>query len=134
MNARKGFDIDLVDGKAREDAFARVLLGGRELVEHKRDFWCVDSNNVAIEFETSTLPSGEGDKYPSGLAKCEAYWVAIEIRHERWVVITLADVKQLARAAYKQGRHKWIGDNKRFHNALVPVWWFVEDEAQAMAA
>lgn len=125
----KGFDIDLLEGKAREDAFARVLLSGRELVEHKRDFKCMRTGNLALEYETSTLPKGEGDRYASGIAVCEAHWFVLEYDHEKWLVWTLDEVKAIARRAIRSGLHKWVGDNDRFHNALVPIEWFTETKA-----
>lgn len=39
--AYETFDIDLMEGKERERAFAKVMLGS--LVEHKRDHIAVES-------------------------------------------------------------------------------------------
>lgn len=124
--ARAGFDIDLADGALREDAFARVLLDGRERFEHKRDYQCTDTGNVAIEFEASTLPNGRGERYKSGISKCEAYWFVIEFAPDRRLMQPTEYVKDLARRAFREGRCKWVGDDNRFHCALVPVGRFVE--------
>lgn len=118
------FDGDLAEGKLAEDAFARILLSRRELWEHKKDRQCARTGNVALEYETSQLPHGCGERYPSGIAVCTAYWFVIEFAPERRLVAPTDAVKQLARAAVKGGRHRWIGDDHRFHNALAPVKWF----------
>lgn len=120
----KHFDSDLADGKIAEDAFARILLSGRELWEHKRDFQCITTGNIALEYQTSTLPHGRGERYDSGIAICRAYWFVIEFADERRHVLPTDAVKELARLAIGSGLHKWIGDNNRFHNALVPLKWF----------
>jgi hypothetical protein len=123
--AQPDFDGDLAKGSLREDAFARILLGGRELWEHKRDFKCVDTGNLAIEYETSQGPRGSGSKWPSGISKTQSYWYVLEFAHDRRLVMPTAEVKELARSAIRSGRHVWGGDNGRFHNALVPVDWFL---------
>lgn len=119
------FDGDLAEGKVAEDAFARILLGTRELWEHKKDRQCSQTGNVAIEFETSRFPDGAGDRWPSGIAVCEAYWFVIEFAAEQRLVMPTEAVKDVARVALRDGRDRWIGDNHRFHNVLVPVGWFV---------
>lgn len=119
------FDGDLAEGKLAEDAFARILLGTRELWEHKKDRQCIHTGNVALEFETARFPDGAGDRWPSGIAVCQAYWFVIEFADELRLVMPTEKVKGLARCAIRDGRHRWIGDNHRFHNALVPVSWFV---------
>ncbi len=120
----KHFDGDLAAGKLAEDAFARILLDGREKWEHKRDFKCVETGNVALEFATSSLPHGAGEVRPSGIAVCHAYWFVVEYAPECRHVMPLEAVKALARSAFRDGRHKWVGDDSRFHNALVPLSWF----------
>lgn len=130
----KHFDGDLAKGKLREDAFARILLGGRELWEHKRDYKCADTGNIALEYETSELPNGQGKHWPSGIAVCTAHWFVIEYMPDRRLVMTLDEVKCLARRAIltpgtSKPRHLWCGDDNRFHNALVPFDWFKEPVA-----
>jgi hypothetical protein len=120
----KHFDGDLLEGKLAEDAFARILVSGREFWEHKRDRQCARTGNVAIEFETSQLPDGHGQRWPSGIAVCEAYWFVIEFAPERRLVVPTDAVKELARAAIRGRLHRWIGDDCRSHCALVPVDWF----------
>lgn len=115
------FDKDLREGKAREDAFVHVLLRGK--VEHKRDHKCVDTGNVAIEYEQRCR---DGEVRPSGVSITEAHRYAIEFYAERWLIVPVEDVKRLARRAIKEGRDRWIGDGGNHHNALVPFEWFRE--------
>jgi hypothetical protein len=95
------------------------------LWEHKKDRLCAQTGNVALECETSRLPGGQGERWASGISVCEAYWFVIEFAHEQRLVVPTETAKGLARTAFRRGQTKWIGDNHRFHNALVPVSWFV---------
>lgn len=115
------FDIDLMNGKAREDAFAKVMLGS--FVEHKRDHLAIETGNVAFEYE-QRMPSGE--VVPSGIAATTADWWAVEFLENCWVVLPTDYAKQLARRAIKEKLHKWIGDGNNHHNALVPFEWFLK--------
>lgn len=85
---------------------------------------CVQSGNLAIEYETSEKPHGQGQKWPSGISKSKSYWYVLEYAHERRIVIPTPEVKDIARAAIRSGKHVWGGDNARFHNALIPFEWF----------
>lgn len=53
------------------------------------------------------------------------------VANEHRLVMPTEDVKILARDAIRDGRHRWIGDDDRFHNALVPVDWFFPSGAPA---
>jgi hypothetical protein len=123
--ARKGFDLDLRDGQAREDAFS-ALLADWPHIEHKRDETGERTGNVAIEYETSTRPHGGGTKRPSGIATTESKWWCVEYLEDHRLFLPTATVKALARAAIPLGLHRWVGDNDRFHCALVPRAWFVD--------
>ena len=123
------FDKDLREGQAREDAFVHTLLRSR--VEHKRDKKCADTGNVAIEYEQVCR---DGEKRKSGISITEADRYAIEFSPERWLIVPVEDVKELARLAIAEGRHRWIGDNNNHHNALVPLEWFFNvDQPQLKA-
>ena len=115
------FDIDLREGKAREDAFVHVFLRSR--VEHKRDHKYAQTGNLAIEYEQVC---SDGETRPSGIACTEADYWATEFLDSLWLVVPTPKVKDLARLAIKQGHHKWIGDGKNHHNALVPIQWFFQ--------
>lgn len=114
------FDIDLREGKAREDAFVHVLLRNR--VEHKRDFKFVETGNLAVEYEQRY---SDGKVHPSGISITEAAFHAFEFLDNRWLLVLTEDLKGLARLAIKDGRHKWIGDGNNHHNALIPMSWFM---------
>ena len=121
--ARKGWDIDLADGEAREDAFRDVLL--HRYVEHKSDFKCVETGNLAVEYETSAAPNGEGNRWPSGIGTTTSDYWAVEFAPDCWLVLRTATMKGFAREAIRRGHHRWIGDDNRFHNALVPFHWCI---------
>ena len=113
------FDIDLREGKAREDAFVHVLLRSR--IEHKRDHKFAETGNLAIEYQ-QRYPDGE--VAPSGIAISEAGAWAFEFLENSWLVVPTEAVKVLARRAIKDGQHAWIGDGKNHHTALIPIEWF----------
>ena len=114
------FDIDLRDGKAREDAFVNVMLRCR--VEHKRDKKCGRTGNVAIEIEQKC---SDGVVRPSGVMSSEAERWALEYAPECWLIVPTEYVKRLAIEAISEEMDDWIGDGKNHHNALVPIGWFV---------
>lgn len=121
MTYAPDFDKDLRFGEAREDAFVHVLLRSR--VEHKTDRKCVETGNVAVEYE-QRCRDGEIRKSGISLSKADRY--AIEFVPDRWLIIPLDELKMLARRAIQEGKHKWIGDGNNHHNALVPFAWFRE--------
>ena len=123
------FDKDLREGKAREDAFVYVLLRAR--VEHKRDHKCVETGNVAIEYEQKCR---DGEVRPSGIALTKADRYAIEFAAECWLVLPTEHMKELAKRAIREGRHRWIGDGNNHHNALVPFIWLLDDGAAGQTA
>lgn len=126
MAVSKHFDGDLERGQLAEGAFGQLLSAGADKWEHKRDFQCVRTGNLAVEFETSSEPNGHGRRYLSGISVTTAYWFVIQFAAERWHVLPTETVKHLARCAIRRGNEKWIGDDQRFHNALVPLRWFYE--------
>jgi hypothetical protein len=113
-NAREGFDKDLLFGQAREDAFMRTLLGGA-YIEHKADEKARETCNLFIEFETSRLPDGFGEKHPSGVAITKATRWAQEFDDDCWILVPTTRILRLVECSWKV----WGGDNNRFHGALV---------------
>lgn len=120
------FDIDLRKGKAREDAFVHTLL--RSQVEHKRDYLYAKTGNIAIEYKQVC---SDGKTRLSGIGSTKADRWAIEFLDDCWLIVPTEKVKSLTRRAIKEGRHKWIGDGKNHHNALIPIGWFLEPELAA---
>jgi hypothetical protein len=115
------FDIDLREGKAREDAFVHVML--RSKVEHKRDKKAARTGNIAIEI-AQTLRGG--DTVDSGVMSSTAEFYAIEYFPECWLILPTEYVRKLGRLGVQQDRHRWIGDGGNHLNVLVPIEWFVK--------
>lgn len=116
--ARAGFDIDLADGQANENALAEILaLTAGERIEVKTDYWAARTGNVAIEYRQHGRPSG--------ISTTTAEWWALHLVSLGWFVVETERLKALARQAIRTGRHKRIGDGNNFDNALVPVEWLV---------
>ena len=118
--AYETFDIDLREGKAREDAFVHVLLRCR--VEHKRDKKAARTGNLAIEVAQKC---SDGEHRNSGVMASTAERFAIEYFPECWLLLPTEYIKRLARRALLEDRKQWIGDGSNHLNALVPIEWFV---------
>lgn len=116
--ARAGFDIDLRDGEAREDALVHVFLKAR--VEHKADFKAVDTGNVFIEYRQKGVPSG--------ISVTEAEWWALELVGLGWFLVATERLKELAARAYREGLVKRGGDHNNYEGVLLPVEWLVRCE------
>ncbi len=117
--AYETFDIDLRDGKAREDAFVHVMLRSR--VEHKRDKKAWRTGNIAIEIAQKC---SDGEHRESGVMATKAEFFAVEFFAECWVILPTEYVRKLARLGVQQDLHKWIGDGGNHLNVLIPVDWF----------
>ena len=127
--ARAGFDLDLLHGEAKEGALAYALTKAR--VEVKADAKCRETGNLAVEYETRYR---DGSKKPSGISVTEAEWWAFEIEDDTWLLLETVRLKDFARRAIEAGRHKWAGDDNRFHLALVPLAWTVPAKPVAAVA
>jgi len=114
------FDIDLREGKAREDAFVHVLLRSR--VEHKRDKKAARTGNIAIEVAQMC---SDGLHRESGVMTTTAEFVALEYFAECWLLLPVEYVRHLARLGMRSNLHQWIGDGGNHLNVLVPIEWFV---------
>lgn len=82
-----GFDIDLRNGQAREDALVYVFL--RALVEVKSDRKARETGNVFVEYRQ---PSGL-----SGIATTTAQWWAFEIDDDVWILVPTEKLRALDR-------------------------------------
>ncbi len=118
--AYETFDIDLRDGKAREDAFVHVML--RSKVEHKRDKKAARTGNIAVEIAQTNR---NGETVDAGVNVTTAQFWAVEYFPECWLILPVEYVKKLARLGSQQDRSKWIGDGGNHLNVLVPIEWFV---------
>lgn len=127
--ARSGFDIDLLDGKVKEDAFIRLLTDTR--YEVKFDDYCCGRNgrprtaNIALEFRQRCR---DGEVRPSGVSSqsTRADVLAVEYDDGCWFIVPMERARELARKAIAEdpGRGRWIGDGGNHFNVLVPAEWF----------
>lgn len=113
--SRAGFDLDLREGQAREDALAHVLL--RSKVEVKSDKGCRRTGNLFIELRQKTQPSG--------FATTEADWWAFEYDDDRWLFLPRGVVDEAVQRAYREGRTAKGGDFNNYDGVLVPIAWFL---------
>ena len=113
--ARPGFDLDLRDGQAREDALVHVLLRSR--VEVKSDRQCRRSGRLFIEYAWNGRPSG--------IATTTADRWAIEYDDDCWVIVPTWRLRELAREAFRQGLTARGGDHDRSTGVLLPLTWML---------
>lgn len=109
--ARSGWDIDLMDGEAREEAFRDVLL--KRYVEHKADERCQTTGNVFIEFRQKGRPSG--------LATTEADYWAIEYAPDCRVVLPTGVLREVCAEVLGQRAYVRGGDGDNYEGVLVPI-------------
>ncbi len=109
--ANSGFDIDLRNGVAWENAFVHAFLQAR--VEHKYDKLCRKTGNVFVEFEQKGRPSG--------IAVTTADYWATCFYDFCWIVLPAERMKQIARHFAKTNRTTIGGDFNNYKGVLVPV-------------
>jgi hypothetical protein len=111
--ARAGFDIDLREGVAREGALVHVFLRAR--VEHKRDYKCMDTGNLFVEYR-------QKHGAPSGLSTTTAAFWAFEYDRDCWLIVPTERVRRVAKASSKiKGRLVLGGDFNNFRGILVKL-------------
>lgn len=115
--ARQGFDIDLRDGEAHEDALVHTFL--QDKVEVKADFKAARTGNVFIEYQQKGRPSG--------IAITEAHYWAIHVVGNGWAIIPTERLKALARAAYNDPALRVKGgDHNLYDGVLIPIDWLLQ--------
>ena len=117
------FHLDLRVGQQQErelfgDLFAPA--GDPVKVEVKTDRKFGKTGNVAVEFEYRTK---DGKKKPSGIAVTEANQFVFVLGPKSRLFVETERIKELARQAILADKHAWVGDDNRFHCALIPVKW-----------
>lgn len=112
-----GFDVDLRDGKAREDAFAYIVLRAR--VEVKSDRKAKDTGNVFVEFEQKGRPSG--------IRVTTADWWAFEVNRDCFVLVPTVRVRAVMEWVMENHPHmvKRGGDFDNYMGVCVPVNWLL---------
>ena len=116
--ARAGWDVDLAEGVEREDAFARVMKHGT--VEHKRDYGCLDTGNLYVEYRQTC---SDGTDRPSGIAVSTADYWAFEFAEEHWLIVPTEGLRALAREVYRKYPNRRVkgGDGKKTEGVLLPI-------------
>ena len=118
MTARKGWDIDLRDGKMAEGTIARLL--GDSRIEVKPDEICRRTGKLFVEFEC------RGNK--SGLSVTTAAYWAFQYDDCKWLIVQTSTVRRLATRAWKEKLIANGGDEGASRGVLIPIKWFVETE------
>ena len=110
VTADSRFDLDLRYGVAREGVLGALL--GSTTVEVKSDRGAHRTGNVYVEYSYRGRPSG--------IAVTQAEWWAWEIAG-RWLLIRTADLRLIARRAFRERGPTRGGDDKASLGVLVRV-------------
>jgi hypothetical protein len=118
FNRNNKFDLQLDAALIRERALGDIFAGAKiEKIELKSETWQWEqTGNICIEFS-------QNDK-PSGIAVTDADMWVHELRRDDktlvYLMFPIERLKELAREAYRQGRHRNRGgDGGRFGNILI---------------
>jgi hypothetical protein len=113
--ARAGFDIDLRDGEAKEDAFKTILNG--TTVEVKSDKKCRTTGNLFVEYRQQGRPSG--------IAVTTADYWAFEYDDDCWLLLPTKKLKAIARMVSIHHRNNRVkgGDYNEYDGVLIPINW-----------
>jgi hypothetical protein len=123
--ARKGWDIDLADGVAREGAFREMMLAQNiRYFEHKSDEMCRQTGNVFVELEQRI----SGAWRRSGLAVSEADGWAFEYFPRCWLTVPTTQLRILVDRLLARSGRAWTdgGDHNNYRGVLVPLHLLLE--------
>lgn len=99
--ARKGFDLDLADGKKSENELRMILDGAK--VEVKREMAFKKTGNIAVEFEYRGKPSG--------IATTDAnYWCFKLDGYDTFLLLETDRLRAICRRLFLLGRWTCGGD------------------------
>jgi hypothetical protein len=110
MNFNSDFKYDLQVGLKYETALSEVL--GKK-IEIKRDFKCLQTGNIFIEYES------RGQK--SGISTSQAEWWCYWLSEHHFVMIELEKLKSLCRIYLNTNRNILGGDNNTSKGILLPL-------------
>jgi hypothetical protein len=110
MDFNNDFRYDLQVGQVYEQAFAK-LLGSK--IEIKRDFQCLETGNIFIEYESRNKPSG----IASTQADFWCYWLS----DNHCVFIKTEALKSLCREYLNTKRDILGGDMNTSKGILLPL-------------
>lgn len=117
MNYNSDFKYDLEIGQKYETALSEVL--GKK-IEIKRDFKCLQTGNIFIEYES------RGKK--SGIATSEADWWCYWLSEHHLIMVELEKLKALCRTYFKTERDVRGGDSDTSKGILLPLKALFENE------
>lgn len=120
FNHDEKFDLQLSAGLIAERQLGEILEFGSfaTKLEIKCESWQWEqTGNIAIEYQN-------GDRL-SGIAVTEAdWWVHILKRKDETLIVLLVPIprlKDIARRAIREGRHRMGGDGGKYHMAILPL-------------
>ncbi len=117
MNHNSDFKYDLKIGQEFETKLYELL--GTE-IEVKRDFKCLETNNIYVEYYSRGKPSG----ISTSQAKWWAYWLSNEI----CVLIQIEELKTKCRKYLNTNRDKQGGDSNTSKGILLPLTELISKE------
>jgi len=110
MEFNNDFRYDLQVGQVYEQEFAK-LLGSK--IEIKRDFRCLETGNIFIEYESRNKPSG--------IATSEAQFWCYWLSDNHCVFIKTEALKSLCREYLNTNRDILGGDMNTSKGILLPL-------------
>lgn len=117
MEFNSDFRFDLQIGRIYEERLAELL---NKKIEVKRDFKCMDTGNIFIEYESRNNPSGiaitEADYY--------CYWLS----EFHFIMIETNRLKIICRKYINTQRDTIGGDNNTSKGVLIPLKIFFENK------
>jgi hypothetical protein len=116
MNYNNDFKHDLEVGQVYEKELGNLL---QKKVEVKRDFRCLETKNVFVEYESRGKPSG--------IATSEADYYCFWFSDVHCVIIKTHKLKEHCRKWIGTNRDVLGGDNNTSKGILLPITIFFEN-------
>jgi hypothetical protein len=114
MNFNNDFKFDLMVGQTYENQLSELL---QQKIEVKRDFKCLDTGNIFVEYES------RGKR--SGIATSEAEWWCYWLSESHFVMIKKDELKKLCRKYIGTKRDVNGGDSNTSKGILLPIQEFI---------
>ena len=115
MKHNSDFKYDLEIGQSYETQLYEML--GKK-IEVKRDFKCLKSGNIFVEYESRNKPSG--------IATSEADYYCYWLSEKHFVTVEKDELKKLCRKYLKTTRDVLGGDANTSKGILLPLKDFLE--------
>lgn len=114
MKYNNDFKFDLEVGQTYENKLGELL--GKK-IEVKRDFKCLQTGNIFVEYES------RGQK--SGMATSQAEWWCYWLSDSHFIMIELSKLKDMCRKYIKTDRDVLGGDSNTSKGILLPINEFI---------